>query len=45
MLKRYAIIDDEILKRGVAKLAVHLAEQKALRKKALRTGKKVIAIR
>lgn len=42
MLKRYNIIGDETLKRGVAKLAVYLAEQK---EKALRAGKKVIAIR
>jgi len=39
MLKRYAIIDDETLKRGVAKLAPHVAEQRAVR-----AAKKVVAI-
>jgi hypothetical protein len=37
MLKRYAIVDDAVLKRGVEKLAAHLTTEK-------RRPKKVTAI-
>jgi hypothetical protein len=39
MLKRYAIIDDQTLKLGVAKLAAHVVQQSEAR-----ASKKVVAI-